>query len=248
MTSYLQKRNELQSGDIRHKVFFLPKNINHLIFDLDGVLCNTVDLHVKALKQALDEHNIHVSSSLNILNPRHSIPTKEKLKWLSENGYEDLPIENIIERKNILTENLINQRDFYSKKTYDMFRWLKSHGFTISLATNTHKQNAVFILGKMDIIHFFDTIVSAYDIEEAKPSSLIIYKIFDDLNIIDNNERYSSLYIDDTTTGLQAGVDSAAQTYYYRTIASEEDHLDIVKIKSMLIEITGGFQKRGMNK
>lgn len=57
--------------------------IKVIIFDLDGVLVNTTDLHYNCFNEALNHYNYKITEQEH-KNEYNGLPTKDKLKRLTE--------------------------------------------------------------------------------------------------------------------------------------------------------------------
>ena len=115
--------------------------IKLIIFDLDGVLVNTKDIHFHALNKALENFSVKYKiSKIDHLNKFDGMPTKEKLKQLTKN--KNLPKNKyklIIKDKNKFTENLIKQKIKKSVKLISLFKNLNQE-YKIAVASNAIKR------------------------------------------------------------------------------------------------------------
>ena len=67
--------------------------IKGLIFDLDGVLVNTKDLHFTALNEALKKIKLkYIISYDDHINIYDGLPTLEKLKLLNKKNFKKITI------------------------------------------------------------------------------------------------------------------------------------------------------------
>lgn len=128
----------------------LPK-VKNILFDLDGVLVDTVSLHTQALKEAIRVNGIppefidYVPSNL---------PTIEKLSNLKER-FDKLDIDkdkikNIIEKKNTVLEYLVRDSLFpETSDKLDMFDFIEKQGINFYIVTNSSKGSVYNLFKKL---------------------------------------------------------------------------------------------------
>ena len=112
--------------------------IKSIIFDLDGVIVDTKDLHFKALNKALlKSKNKYQISYTDHLKNFDGLPTSEKLNILIKGKLIKSSEKNkiIIEKKK-LTTSLIKQEVKFDNKINNLFKKL-SKKFSIAIATNS---------------------------------------------------------------------------------------------------------------
>ena len=87
--------------------------IKGLIFDLDGVLVDTKDLHFLALNEALKKCKVkHVINYDDHVNIYDGLPTLEKLRLLNKKKFlKKSQYRNIIKHKQKLTLELLKKKN-----------------------------------------------------------------------------------------------------------------------------------------
>jgi len=124
----------------------LPK-VKNILFDLDGVLVDTVSNHTRALKEAVRVNGIPPEFIDYI---PANLPTVQKLSLL-KNKFDKLDIDetkikNIISRKNWELEELVEKSTFSeTRDKLSMFDYIESQGINFYIVTNSSK-NSVFHL------------------------------------------------------------------------------------------------------
>jgi HAD superfamily hydrolase (TIGR01509 family) len=142
-----------------------------IIFDLDGVIVDSRELHFDALNLALEE----IDSKFIITKEEHSttfdgLPTLEKLKILSkERGLSKELHKKINERKQ---QHTIQMMSSYKKddKLIELFSYLKSINQTICVASNSIRATIDLVLEKKGLSSFVSYIVSNEDVTFPKPN------------------------------------------------------------------------------
>lgn len=178
-----------------------------VIFDLDGVLIDSREIHYDALNDALrkvDEK--YVISREEHLSLYDGLNTTKKLKMLTER--KGLPVseyDKIWNDKQEATFNIV--RGF--KKEYwlqTMFRKIKSKGYKIAVASNSIRETVKISLISIGLIEEVDYFVSNEDVSRAKPYPEMYWKCMTALNVLPKN----TIIIEDSHIGRQGALDSGA--------------------------------------
>lgn len=148
--------------------------IKLIIFDLDGVLVDSKKLHFDALDKALsligEEYRISYQDHLTSYD---GLSTIKKLKMLCET--KDFPIneiDNTWKAKQKITLKIID--DFtVDKRIQNIFKELKSEGFTIACATNSIRETAKLQLIRKGFMEYIDFLYSNQDVNNPKPNAEI---------------------------------------------------------------------------
>ena len=178
-----------------------------IIFDLDGVLIESRELHYYSLNDAL--HSIDPKYVINRdehLSIYDGLNTTRKLKLLSET--KSLPTEyhNMIwQRKQLSTFDLIKK--FKSdNKLIDIFSKLKSLGYMIAVASNSIRETVKLSLLKIGVMEYVDYYVSNQDVVHPKPYPEMYWQCMTALAALPKD----TLIIEDSHIGRQAAIDSGA--------------------------------------
>ena len=199
--------------------------IKLILFDLDGVLVDTKDIHFKALNIALGEdYSISEEDHRNFYDGKK---TKDKLKILSEK--KNLPIslhDEIFTKKQQFTKEM-----FVLLEPIDeiklLFKELEAKGYTIGVCTNSMRQTALIALARADLIEHCSLILTNDDIANPKPHPEIYWKAMSMMKCLPEE----TLIIEDSPIGLLAAERSRA---HYIRVDSPYD-LTREKIMSNLL-------------
>ena len=148
--------------------------IKLIIFDLDGVLVDSKKLHFDALDKALsligEEYRINYQEHLTSYD---GLSTKKKLKTLCET--KDFPrneIDNTWKSKQKITLKIIDNLTV-DERIQNIFKKLKSEGFTIACATNSIRETAKLQLIRKGFMEYIDFLYSNQDVRNPKPNAEI---------------------------------------------------------------------------
>jgi HAD superfamily hydrolase (TIGR01509 family) len=178
-----------------------------VIFDLDGVLIESRELHYHSLNDALrsidpkyvitrDEH-LSIYDGLN---------TTRKLKLLSET--KGLPAEfhdMVWQRKQLATFDLIKKFPV-DHKLVDIFTKLKSAGYLIAVASNSIRETVKLSLLKIGVTEYVDYYVSNQDVVYPKPFPEMYWQCMSTLKALPRD----TLIVEDSHIGRQGALDSGA--------------------------------------
>ncbi len=144
--------------------------IKGLIFDLDGVLVNTKDLHFTALNEALKKIKLkYIISYDDHVNIYDGLPTLEKLKLLNKKKIlKKSQFKNVLKYKQDLTIELLKKKIKYNKKIYDLFYKL-SKKYKLAIATNAVRETMELCLKVLKIKKFCSFSICNNDINNPKP-------------------------------------------------------------------------------
>jgi HAD superfamily hydrolase (TIGR01509 family) len=176
----------------------IPKNIKAIIFDMDGVLVDSIPYHKEAWLSFLKKHNIILApedflaqnhGNIDDMIHRffgHDLP-EAQVKALGQNREE--MYSNLYKGKVKEIEGLTN---FLTK--------MSEINMLASLATMGTAQNVDFILESLKIRRFFHSITNGFEVEIGKPNPEIYQLALDKLGL--NNS--DCIVIEDSTGGITA--------------------------------------------
>jgi HAD superfamily hydrolase (TIGR01509 family) len=177
-----------------------------IIFDLDGVLVSTKDLHYEALNSALEEvDSKYVISRQDHLKTFDGL-SSEKLDMLTKD--RGLPQElhsQIWNRKQELTIQQLQhiKPDQFIKMT---LKELRRRGYKLACCSNAIRRSVLTILSKLDLIEQLDLIISNEDVKQGKPHPEMYWKAMSIMGVLPEE----TLIVEDSPAGLLAASRSRA--------------------------------------
>jgi beta-phosphoglucomutase-like phosphatase (HAD superfamily)/dTDP-glucose pyrophosphorylase len=179
-----------------------------VIFDLDGVLIDSRDVHYHALNMALESISpLLVISREEHLSTYDGLPTTAKLKLLTEK--KNLPphvYDDVWKEKQSATIKILSrlQPDY---KLIDIFRELKERGFKIAVASNSIRNTVVTTLVKLGLMEYIDYYQSNEDVSRNKPFPEMYWNCMMALYAIPS----TTIIVEDSHIGRQGAIDSGAK-------------------------------------
>jgi HAD superfamily hydrolase (TIGR01509 family) len=175
--------------------------IKTIIFDLDGVLVEAKKLHYDCLNDALREEDpkfiIEWNEHLSLYD---GLKTNQKLNLLHNNkGLPKESFSRVWDKKQKLTlESLQNLLP--SHQLIDCMKKLSNDGFKIVCCSNSIRKTILIVLSKLDIIQYFDLILSNEDVKNSKPHPEIYWKGISMMECLPEE----TLIVEDSPYGLLA--------------------------------------------
>lgn len=179
--------------------------IKAVIFDMDGVIADTVELYYLANKRIADQMGAPFSRELNQkLQGISRLRTVEHIASLSSLAFSDVEMKKMADEKNDHYKNLIEQ---LSPKDalpgiVDLLIELKQQNIQTAVASSS--SNAGIVLEKLELIHMFDFVIDVKTIQNGKPHPEIFMKAADELGA----SYEHCIAIEDGEAGL-AGIQAA---------------------------------------
>ena len=205
--------------------------IKSIIFDLDGVLIDTKNLHFDALNKAISNHdkNFIISYSDHVIK-FDGLSTKKKLSILNENGLDTNLLNKIDHDKKIFTEQMIKKQLKFDQNIYDIFHYFYKLEYKIAIATNAIRKTLESVVNILQIREFINFTISNEDVLNTKPHSEIYLKTFVELGV---NPK-ETIIIEDSKLGREAAYNSGGNCL---EIENFKKDLTIDRIKKKIMNV-----------
>lgn len=201
-----------------------------VIFDLDGVLLDSRELHYHALNMALENVDAkYIISKEEHLSTYDGLPTKVKLKFLSERkGLPTSLYDQVWKDKQESTIKLLTNLS-QDDKLIEIFRSLKEHNFQIAVASNSIRNTVKITLMRLGIMDYVDYYQTNEDVKRSKPYPEMYWNCMTALNAIPS----TTVIVEDSHIGRQGAIDSGAK------LLPVEDAHDLTwdKIEKVIFEM-----------
>ena len=184
--------------------------IKLVIFDLDGVLYDSKEIHFIALNKALSDINPElVITEAEHLKTYDGLPTNKKLNLLTREKNLDAALhQSIWEKKQEYTQDLIEKIQVNNVLIKNLKRLNKN--IKIACASNSIKKTVDSVLKSLGIFDIFDVIYSNQDVDNPKPHPQIYWKCMVDFNVLPTE----TIIVEDSPIGRQGATMSGANTMF----------------------------------
>jgi HAD superfamily hydrolase (TIGR01509 family) len=183
-----------------------------VIFDLDGVLMDSRELHYeslnRAIKQVTDSYN-YVITREEHLSKYDGLNTTKKLQMLTQDkGLHVDWYDDIWQEKQRQTFELIPA----APKNPDILKImhkLNAKGWKIAVASNSIRETVKLSLLCMDVLNYVDYFVSNEDVFNPKPFPEMYWKCMTMLKTLPKN----TIIVEDSHIGREGALNSGAHLY-----------------------------------
>ena len=179
----------------------LGKSVNKqyfaVIFDMDGVLIDSVRFHWQAMNQVLAKYNIHIDDSQ--LRNYIGQSVIHQLQQISEKFQTPLDIDKIVEELKPIKEEL--QKGIQPKEGVEqLIGLLHANNVPIAIGTSSTTADTKRKLTDAGIFHNFETLVTHDDVVKHKPDPTVYLTAAEKLNV----QPSQCIVIEDAPSGIEA--------------------------------------------
>ena len=195
---------------IELKLFWIGQMNNAFIFDLDGVLIDSKEIHFDALNLALSEiDSSYVISKKEQALAYEGLSTKAKLDILSYSKGLPKEFHNVIwEKKQIYSSEMFQVFD-KDQELVDLFKLIKSFNIKIGVASNAIRETVVGSLKSLGVYEFVDYALSNEDVSNPKPNP----EIYKTMMSLLGSSAETTIIFEDSEIGQAAAKASFAKLF-----------------------------------
>lgn len=186
-----------------------------VLFDMDGVISDTMPLHYEAWRRAFEPLGITVEKMDVYLREGMATRTMgEKIAEAKSRRLSQEEMDKIVEDKTIIFNKMVAE----SVKAYDgvmeTIRMLRNNGLKTALVTGSRRVSAVAVLKKIGLEGAFDAIVCAEDVKHGKPDPEPYETAIKKLDI----NRLNCIVVENAPLGIESA--KAAKVDYVIAVAT----------------------------
>lgn len=177
-------------------------SIKGIIFDVDGVICDSEKLHREAWRQILATRNVFLADD------KSGVGRSDKafLEELQAKGTmsKDLDTRQIQDEKlNVLVELAEKKAELFPK-TKEMLAHFKND-YLLSVASNSDRKFVLTLLENTDILQYFKAVLAINDIKHPKPAPDIYLLAAERMGL----KPQECIVIEDSTIGIESAKNAA---------------------------------------
>ncbi len=171
--------------------------VTSVLFDLDGVLIDSVKLHCRSYIIAMK--SLGLEPDIEKIREMMGQKAEEIIAQSSNRPLTKEEIDYLVREKTRWYRKELLREKPIKPGARGILKWCKENGLKLGLATGTRRENVDAFL---EILGFnpFDAIVTANDVKRAKPDPEVWLKTLEELGETAEN----SVAVDDAVFGVEA--------------------------------------------
>ncbi|WP_159947491.1 HAD family hydrolase [Polaribacter septentrionalilitoris] len=214
-----------------------PNKVKCVIFDMDGVIIDSEEIHKKAYYETFNAIGVNVSDNLyKTLTGSSTINAFQKLvnHFNLDLNPEDLVLDKRRRYVNFFendpTLHLVNGVE-------EIIKYFYNKGLILILASSSAMVNINRVFNRFDLNQYFKAKISGADLTESKPHP----EIFEKAALLGNTPKENCIVIEDSDNGVKAANDASIFVVGYQNPMAEDQTLEnanmIIDDFSMLKEL-----------
>lgn len=193
------------------------KNINTVIFDMDGVVVDGMPYHIQSWKEALSTIDMAVSDlEIYLLEGMTGRETMETFASKSNMSLSDETVENVIKLKRRIFNDIFTVT--LMKGVKDFLFELKERRYNLALVTGTRSEVVKKVLQMGGLNDIFKVIVTGERVNKGKPDPEPYLKAVDELGV----RKKDCIVIENAPAGITSAKNAGLICFAVQTSLSEE--------------------------
>ena len=211
----------------------MKNNIKAVIFDMDGVISDTLDIHCRAESEILSGYGINISIK-QIPERYNGVPDTEMFKDIFEKANKTENIQEVYDKKWKLMEKLLKNNIRAIPGAIPLINILRENNFLLGVASSTPIEFIEQVVKTLDIKEKFYALTSTYEVKHGKPNPDIFLLAAKKLG----TKPQECVVIEDATSGIQAAKNAGMKCIAITTTHKKEDLAQADKIIDNFSELT----------
>lgn len=169
-----------------------------VIFDVDGVLADTGPIHFESWVKLANEIGKNFKKSFfEATFGEQSVPITRKLVG---NNVDQNLVEKWAQLKELYYREMVRDKIKPLPGVIKLIEDLKSNNFKLAVGSSGPSENVDLLMKALKIEEFFDSVITAEDIQNGKPSPDVFLLASEKINIKPEN----CVVIEDAPVGIEA--------------------------------------------
>ena len=190
----------------------IPKEIKCVIFDMDGVILDSEEIHKKAYYETFVSIGVDVSEELyKTLTGSSTINAFQKLVAYFQLDLN--PEELVLNKRKRYVNFFENDPTLHLVKgVEDLIKHCYNKGLTLVLASSSAMVNINRVFNRFNLNQFFTAKISGADLTASKPHP----EIFEKAALLGNTPKENCIVIEDSDNGIKAANDAGIFVFGYK--------------------------------
>lgn len=172
-----------------------------VLFDMDGVITETMPIHLEAWTRAFKPYGIDVEKM--DVYAREGMTSKTMGKEIAEEkgkGLSRQDIENIVEEKGKIFNGIATEKAKAYPGVPETLRMLRNNGIKVALVTGSRVSSVKSVMDRVGLSGCFDALVTGDDVEKGKPDPEPYTRGMEKLNV----ERLNCIVVENAPLGIKS--------------------------------------------
>ncbi len=169
-----------------------------VIFDMDGTLVDSTKADFLAWQKLFSHYNKELTFSdyIPLLGLKSSDVVKKFLPLKNEEE-----VQFALTRKLVFFHEIISENGIYPVPFADVFlKQIKQYNVPLALATSSRRAKMEMVMEQLNLLIYFDTVVTGGDVKNGKPSPDIFLKAAEKLDVVPAD----CIVFEDAANGVKA--------------------------------------------
>jgi len=190
----------------------LPKNIECAIFDMDGVIIDSEEIHKKAYYETFESIEVKVSDDLyKTLTGSSTLNAFQKL--VEYFNLELNPEDLVLAKRKRYVNYFENDPNLHLVDgVEEIIKYFYQKGLILILASSSAMVNINRVFDRFDLHQYFTAKISGADLKESKPNPEIFLKAAK----LANTPKENCFVIEDSDNGVKAANDAGIYVFGYQ--------------------------------
>lgn len=176
-----------------------------VVFDMDGVIVHSNPTHKKAIQVFCEKYEQDVSDEF-LENRVYGRTNKE---WIPEvfGDISSEELKTLADEKEQLFRDIFTPEDHIVAGIHEFLEQLSQRNIPMAVATSAPVENADYILSRLSIEHYFETVLDSSHVNVGKPDPEVYLKASKALD----KKADHCIVFEDSVSGVQAGLKAGSR-------------------------------------
>jgi beta-phosphoglucomutase len=200
----------------------LPKEIKCVIFDMDGVIIDSEEIHKKAYYETFISIGVDVSDDLyKTLTGSSTINAFQRL--VTHFNLDLNPKELVLNKRKRYVNFFENDPTLHLVNgVEELIKYCYNKGFTLILASSSAMVNIDRVFNRFNLNQYFSAKISGAELTASKPHP----EIFEKAAVLGNTPKKNCIVIEDSDNGIKAANDAGIFVVGYRNKMADDQTLE----------------------
>ncbi|AUC84078.1 ABC transporter ATP-binding protein [Polaribacter sp. ALD11] len=217
----------------------LKNKVKCVIFDMDGVIIDSEEIHKKAYYETFHSLNVTVSEALyKSFTGSSTINAFQRL--VAHFNLDENPKDLVLDKRKRYVNFFENDPNLHLVEgVEELIKYFYKKEITLVLASSSAMVNIDRVFNRFNLNKYFTAKISGADLKESKPNP----EIFNKAAVLGNTPKENCIVIEDSDNGIKAANDANIFVFGYANKMSEGQTLesadyvihDFKKLKNIIL-------------